>query len=70
MNQDKRIKELEGIIERQAAKIFMLYSVKMLAKCNYQLRQDILSVCKERDQVLRKVVELENEVKMLTNQFE
>jgi hypothetical protein len=67
MNKDERIKELEEIIERQAKKIFMLYSVRMLAKYNYQLSQDILSVCKDRDQALRKVEEMRKEIKILTN---
>ena len=65
-----RIKELEEIIERQADKIFMLYSTKMLAKYNYQLSQDIQSVCKERDQALRKVEQLEGEVKRLMEVLE
>jgi hypothetical protein len=65
-----RIKELEEIIDRQAKKIFMLYSTKMLAKMNYQLSQDIQSVCKERDQALRKVEELKKEIDLLTKLLE
>jgi len=60
-----RIEELELALTEKTIRLDELLSRDKLAKRNYDLMQDILAVCEERDKYKRKIEQLQEQVKKL-----